>query len=98
MGLVGNWVCFPYTPPGETFTGPEVVLQFHPGDWHQAGRIYREWFSAHFQLVDPRQSWLHQEMAFQDTMFLLPEGNLILPFKDIPRWAKIVREANIKVD
>ena len=96
VGLVGNWVCFPYTPPGSAFEGPPVELQFHDGDWHQAAQIYREWFTAHFKLTDPQKSWLHQVMAFQDTMFLLPEGNLILTFKDIPRWARDALEYGVK--
>lgn len=88
VGVVAHWAYFPYTQPGETFEGPPAVLRFHAGDWHEGARIYREWFQSQFTLTDPRKSWLHREMGFQDTMFLLPEGNVLWRFKDIPRWAK----------
>lgn len=88
VGVLANWVNFPYTGPGETFEGPPVVIEFHEGDWHQAAPIYREWFRSNFTLTDPGKSWIHQEPAFQDIMLLLPEGNVIMTFRDIPQWAK----------
>src|SRR5205814_8120351 len=42
----------------------------------------------HFTIRQAEQSWLRQAQAIQDTMFMLPEGNIMLPFKDIPAWAK----------
>lgn len=86
-GLLLGWVKFPYVKPGQTYHAPPVVLQCHPGDWHAAAPIYREWFDAHFTRVDPRESWIHRAHAFQDVMSLLPEGDVILPFKDIPQMA-----------
>ncbi|HEV8634931.1 MAG TPA: DUF6259 domain-containing protein [Chloroflexota bacterium] len=87
-GLVMHWVHMPYTPPGETFAGPPVVVQSHAGDWHAAARIYRAWFLAHFPVPPSGRNWLRREQAVQDTMFLLPEGNVMLTFKDMGRWAR----------
>ncbi|MFH1008576.1 MAG: DUF6259 domain-containing protein [Candidatus Latescibacterota bacterium] len=95
-GITANWVNFPYTQPGETFEGPPVVVQCHEGDWHEGARIYRQWFTSHFPLPDPKGSWLRQEMAFQNTMFLLPEGNVQRIFHDIPGWAQDALDYGVK--
>jgi hypothetical protein len=96
VGLKLHWTLYPYVRAGETFEGPPVVLQFHPGDWHQSAKIYRAWYTAHFPILDVSESWMRQEMAFVDTMVLLPEGNVILPFKEIPQWAKAARDCGVK--
>jgi len=88
LGLKLHWAHFPYAKFGETFTGPPVVVQFHEGDWHDSARIYRQWFKSQFTILGPSSNWMRQKLAFVDTMFLLPEGNVIVRFKDIPRWAK----------
>lgn len=88
QGVTVNWVHFPYTPPGEVFVGSDIVLRFHDGDWREAAGIYREWFGEHFPVADSRGSWLRKETATQDTMFLLPEGNVNFRFKDISGWAR----------
>lgn len=95
-GLTINWACFPYTPPGETFESPPIVLRFHEGDWHAGAKIYREWFTRNFPIPNPGDSWLRRETAWQDTMFLLPEDNLNFTFRDIPRWARDARDAGVK--
>jgi len=61
-----------------------VVVQFHDGDWHDSARIYRQWYKSQFNVLAPTSNWLRQKLAFVDTMFLLPEGNVILKFQDIP--------------
>jgi hypothetical protein len=94
-GLVAHWVHLPYTPPGETFVGPPVVVQSHAGDWHAAARIYRTWFLARFPVPPSGQNWLRREQAVQDTMFLLPEGNVMLTFKEIGRWAREARDHGV---
>ena len=38
--------------------------------------------------MEPSRNWIRQQSFFQDTMFLLPEGNINYTFKDIPQWAK----------
>lgn len=103
VGLAISWINFPYTPPAETFEGPEVVLRCHDGDWHEAARYYRSWFAAayntpscNYALADAPKSWIHQEMAFQNTMFLLPEGNILWTFRDIPRWAAAAAECGVR--
>ncbi len=88
LGLKLHWTHFPYTKAGETFAGPPVVVQFHDGDWHDSAKIYRQWFKSQFTILDSNSNWMRQKLAFVDTMFLLPEGNVIVPFKDIPHWAK----------
>lgn len=94
-GLVMHWVNFPYTKPGETFTTPPVLLQCHDGDWHQAARLYRAWFTEHFPIRQAEQSWLRQAQAIQDTMFMLPEGNIMLSFQEIPQWAQDARDFGV---
>jgi len=42
----------------------------HPGDWHQACHLYREWFLSQFGINDVSKDWLRQSTSFQDTMFL----------------------------
>ena len=89
VGIMANWFHFPYTPPGERFEGAPVVVRGHEADWHEAARLYREWFTSEFAVVDPRASWIRRDMtAFQNTMFLLPEDTVNLTFKDIAPWAK----------
>jgi hypothetical protein len=94
-GLVVHWVHLPYTPPGETFDGPPVVVQAHDGDWHAAARLYRSWFLERFPLPPSGRNWLRREQAVQDTMFLLPEGNVMLTFREIGRWAREAREHGV---
>jgi hypothetical protein len=95
LGLKLHWAHFPYTKSGETFTGPPVVAQFHNGDWHDSARIYRQWFKSQFTVLDPSSNWMRQKLAFVDTPFLVPEGNVILKFKDIPHWAKAAADYGV---
>jgi hypothetical protein len=73
-----------------------VVIQFHNGDWHDSARIYRDWFKSQFSILEPSKSWLRQEMAFVDTMVLLPEGDVILKFAEVPGWAKSALNHGVK--
>lgn len=86
-GIIASLVHFPYTKPSEYFKGSPFVLQFHEGGWKQAGKIYRNWFLSQFPLSDPKKDWMRQSSAIQYLMFLLPEGNVIYKFKDIPKIA-----------
>jgi hypothetical protein len=86
-GLVMHWVFFPYTEPGKSFVSPPVVLQSHAGDWHEAAKIYRAWFLSNYEIRPAEISWLRQSQAIQDTMFMLPEGNVMLTFAEMPKWA-----------
>lgn len=95
LGLAMNWTLFPYTAPGEWFEGPCVVLQCHPGGWRESAALYRQWFTAHFPVVDSTRHWMRRETAFLHTMFLLPEDNVNLTFKDIPRWAQTARDYGV---
>ncbi len=82
-----TWRHYPYSKPGESFKGPPVILKFHKGDWHQACGLYRMWFQSQFGIADPKQHWFRQLPAYQDVMFLLPEGNISMRFEDIPQYA-----------
>ena len=95
-GLTMSWVFVPHTPPGDTFRGPAVILQCHDGGWRSAARIYREWFSSNFLVVDSRRHWLRQQTTCLDTMFMLPEGNINYTFAQIPQWARAAREYGIE--
>jgi hypothetical protein len=85
----------PFTPTGVRFEGSPVVLRFHDGTWEAAGRIYREWFTRTFGLMDPSRSWIRRHSFIQDTMFLLPEGTLNYTFQDLPRWAQDARDRGV---
>ena len=95
-GLVMNWTHFPYTRPGDIFESPPVVLQTHEGDWHEAAKLYRGWFASQFPIRSQHEGWLRSQQAVQDTMFLLPEGNVMMAFKDIPKWASEAREYGVR--
>jgi len=75
--IFGNVIHFPFTKPGETFTGSTVVVRFHDGDWIAAGKaIYRPWFINQFGLMKPADDWIRQHGFFQMIMIMLPEGNI----------------------
>jgi hypothetical protein len=88
LGVTASWTYFPYMKRGETFDGPPAVLRFHEGDWRDAAAIYRAWFTRHFPVVDSRKHWIRKETAYLDTMFLLPEDNVNVTFREMPSWAK----------
>jgi hypothetical protein len=95
-GIVMKWVNFPYTEPGETFEGPAVVLQSHEGDWHAAAKIYRSWFTRHFEIRNRRSNWQGRMHAVGDLMFMLPEGNISHRFDYIPQWAQDTAKYGVK--
>ena len=95
-GVVMHWVHMPCIQPGEQFSGPPVVLRCHDGDWHAGAKIYRAWFLSQFPVRRAEDSWLRQQQAVQDTLFLLPEGNVMLTFKEIPQWAKDAADYGVK--
>jgi len=95
-GLVMSWVHLPFLPPGEVYTSPEVVLQFHEGEWHRAARIYRDWFASRFPLRGRHEGWLRRQHAVQDVVCLLPEGQVIATFGDVPRLARDAAAHGVK--
>lgn len=96
VGVEIAWIFFPYTPTGGTFAGPPVVLRSFDGDWTAAATIYRDWFTSEFALTDPRASRYRAQSAIQDTMFLLPEGNVTHTFADMGRWARDAAERGVR--
>ena len=94
-GIILGWAHFPYTKPGETFRGSQIVVRGHEGDWHEATRIFRAWYDTKFKAVDPKRSWMHEELAVQDTLFLMPEGNVQMTYADVPRWAADAKEYGV---
>ena len=95
-GLELNWVNFPYTPPDESFDGPTVVLRAHQGNWRDAALIYRQWFTQNVGLVDSRRHWLRNQTAYVACMCMLPEDQINLRYKDIPRWAELAADDGYK--
>ncbi len=95
-GLVLHWVHLPFLAPGKTFESAPVVVQGHAGDWHAAAKLYRAWFASNFPLRNPAKNWLRQEQAVQDTMFMLPEGNVLNTFRDIPALARGAARYGVK--
>lgn len=94
-GITMNWVHVPYTKPGEFFVSSEVILQCHEGDWRESGILYRKWFDARFRPVTPGSTWIRRETATLHTMFMLPEDNINLTFKEIPKWAQTAKQHNV---
>ncbi|NQU10988.1 hypothetical protein HQ590_09375 [bacterium] len=95
LGLTMNWVHYPYTRPGETFDSAPVVVRFHEGGWRQAAALYRRWFDERYKVIAPGSTWIRRETLFLHTMFMLPEDNINLRFRDIPRWAQDAQERGI---
>ncbi len=85
----------PHVEPSSRFDGPPSFIRFHSGGWREAGRIYRDWFNKTFGLMNPDRDWIRRESFFQDTMFLLPEGNINYTFHDIPQWAREARDYGV---
>jgi len=94
VGIVIAWVFFPYVSPGARFATPPVVAHFHDGDWHGAAQRYRTWFEEKFVPVT-QGTWMRDQPAFMDTIFMLPEGNINFTYKDIPAWARSAKERGI---
>jgi hypothetical protein len=81
------WHHTPHLRGGSSFDGPPVALRFHENKLQQSCRFYREWFEAQFGPVRAEESWLRLDPCYQDVMLLLPEGNVNMRFKDLPRYA-----------
>jgi len=94
-GVVMHCVHLPYTAPGAAFDSPPAVFRYHDGDWHDAARIYRDWFTSRWPVRASERNWLRRQQAVQDAMFLLPEGNLMMTFKDMVRWAGNAKECGV---
>lgn len=90
------WVGFPYTPPGETYDGPTVVVQAHEGGWRESAAIYRAWFTQNVGLVDSRNDWLRNQTAYVTVMCMLPEDQINLRYAQIPQWAKLAADDGYK--
>jgi len=95
LGLVMNWVHYPYTKPGETFTSCPIELRCHEGNWRDSSRLYGEWFRARYPVIEPGSTWIRRETAFLHTMFMLPEDNINLRFADVPNWAKEAKDRGV---
>jgi hypothetical protein len=95
-GLTATWICFPYVVGGETFTAPEIVVAFHDGDWHQASARYRAAFDARSLTITKRRNWLERTSAYQFTMMLLPEGNVLFRYGDLGEMAREAKRYGIE--
>ncbi len=96
-GLCMNWVAFPYLQPGCDFDSATVTLSLHDGDWHQAGTEYRRWFDKNKTLPRPSfEAGIRSCGAIQDTMFLLPEGNINLRYSQMREWAADAARNGVK--
>ena len=85
----------PFTPPGKTFDGSPVVIDFVDGDWQTAGQVYRKWFIGKFGIAPISKDWIRRQSFFLMTMFMLPEGTISYTFKDIPKWARAAKQCGI---
>lgn len=59
---------------GESFTAVPTQIGGHPGDWHEAVAIYREWVDGWYQPVTPRKQWFREVFNFRQQFlhFTLP--------------------------
>jgi hypothetical protein len=73
-----------------------MAIRAHAGDWRQAARLYGQWFRKNFKPIREKPGWARARTAFQNTMFLLPEGNVNVRFADIPRWAQDAADCGIR--
>jgi hypothetical protein len=95
-GLVLHWVHLPFSSPGKSFQSATVVVRAHEGDWHDAAKHYRQWFTSNFPLRKLADAWYRREQAVQDTVFMLPEGNICKTYKDIPALARGAAKFGVK--
>lgn len=95
-GLTLAWICFPYVLRSETFAAPEIVVAFHDGDWHRASAMYRAAFDGRSVKVTNRRNWLERTSAYQHTMMLLPEGNVLFRYCDLGSMAKEAKRYGIE--
>lgn len=95
LGVRMSWVHFPYTRPGRTFSSATVQLQFHRGDWRGSAELYRQWFTARHKPIPPGSTWIRRDTACMHTMFMLPEDNINVRFKDIPAWARSAADHDV---
>jgi len=94
--VVAHLVHFPFVPPGGSFEGSPLVVQFHDGDWIDGGKkIYRPWFAKTFGLMTPDRDWIRQKSFFQFIMLMLPEGNINYNFAQIPQLARDCRKYGV---
>ena len=91
--LTMGWLNFPYARKGTSRFGP-VVLQVHPGDWHEGSLLYRHWFDQHFQ-VRRRPTWLRKEMAWQSVIVSNCEDEALYRFKDWPKLAADAKKYDV---
>lgn len=85
VGLVFSHVRYPFIAGGETFDTGEFILRVHDGDWHQAARYYRKWFTSQWA-VDKRDHWLRQESAWFTSIIFQPEDRIIADFDTYAKW------------
>src|SRR5437588_2631845 len=85
IGLTMGWMNMPYTKKG-VFSAAPVVLQLHPGDWHEGSRIYRQWFDKYYK-VKRQPTWLRNEMAWQSIILSNSEDFINHKFNDLPKLA-----------
>lgn len=95
IGVTLSWTFHPYTAPGAVFEGPPAVFEAHGGGWRDSAQLYRRWFEQAFGVVGPGATPLRQKTAMLDTMFMLPEDNVTMTFRDIPAWARGARDRGV---
>lgn len=88
VGVVLSKVSYPHTRHA-TFTSGAFVVRAHSGDWHDAAKLYREWFLSHFALPD-KNSWLRREQAWFTTVLQQPEDRVVT---DLDGWAEWMADA-----
>lgn len=61
---------------GAGFSSVPTVIVYHPGDWHTALGIYRNWLATWYKPAAPRKEWFRQVFNFRQQFlrFYIPGG------------------------
>src|SRR5439155_19018096 len=55
-----------------------------------------KWFDVRYKVIPRGSTWIRRETTFLHTMFMLPEDNINLMFRDMPRWGRDAKERGIE--
>ncbi len=94
VGLIFSHVRYPFIHSGESFDSGEFIVRLHDGDWHQAAKFYRQWFTDHWP-IDNSQHWLRKQSAWFTSIIYQPEDRIVADFKTYDRWTAEARQFGV---
>lgn len=87
---------YPYVKPGEACTLAPICMQAYTGDWSAAALIYRTWREGWMECARI-PDWARQPHAWLQIQVNSAEGELRVPYKELPGLARECRENGITV-